>query len=108
MLKTTISLEAFLEKTHVLEDLLNSYEFGGYSEEQWEQKPLVDSIRKTNVHKLLRELRSYIADDAIDYTTAIDYNTLCTLLDTSGEDFYDFEEKLSEIFRRAENYIYEN
>lgn len=108
MLKTTISFEDFLEKIHVLEYLLNSYEFGGYSEEQWEQKPLVDSIRKTNVHRLLRELRSYIADDAIDYTTAIDYNTLESLLDTSGEDIYDFREKLSEIFRRAENYIYEN
>lgn len=98
MLKTTISFGDFIEKTRVLKFLLDSYEFGGYSEEQWEQKPLVDSLRKTNVHKLLRELRSYIADDAIDYTTS----------DISEEDYYDFEEKLSEIFRRAENYIYEN
>lgn len=98
MLKTTIPFEAFIAKINALEDLLNSYEFGGYLEEQWEQKPLVDSIRKTNVHKLLRELRSYIADDIIDYTT----------FDISEEDYYDFEEKLSKIFRRAENYIYEN
>lgn len=98
MLKTTISFEDFIEKTNALEDLLNSYEFGGYSEEQWEQKPLVDSLRKTEIHKLLRELRSYIADDAIDYTTS----------DVSEDEYYDFEEKLSEIFRRAENYIYEN
>lgn len=98
MLKTTIPFEAFIEKTNALEDLLNSYEFGGYSEEQWEQKPLVDSIRKTNVHKLLRELKSYIEDDVIDYSTS----------DVSEDEYKSFEEKLSEIFRRAENYIYEN
>lgn len=95
---STIPFEAFIEKTYELEDFLNSYEFGGYSEEQWEQKPLVDSIRKTEIHKLLRELRSYIADDAIDYTT----------LDISEEDYNDFEEKLAKVFKRAENYIYEN
>lgn len=99
MLKTsTISFEAFIEKTNALEDLLNSYEFGGYSEEQWKQKPLVDSIRKTEIHKLLRELRAYIADDDIDYTSS----------DMSEDEYYNFEERLSEIFRRAENYIYEN
>lgn len=98
MLKTTISFEEFIEKTYELEDLLDSYVYGGYSKEQWEQKPLVDSIRKTNVHKLLRELRSYVADDVIDYTT----------FDMSEEEYYEFEEKLSTIFRRADKYIYEN
>lgn len=99
MLKTsTISFEDFIEKTNALEDLLDSYIYGGYTEKQWEQKPLTDSIRKTEIHKHLRELRSYIEDDSIDYSTS----------DISEEDYEEFEEKLSEIFRRAEDYIYEN
>lgn len=78
----------FIKKAEDLNYLLNTFIYGGYSEEQWENKAKVDNSRKTEISKKMRELREILLDEYVD---------------TDKLDLYELEA----LFRRCENFIAE-
>lgn len=90
-----LKFSEFVGKVNHLNDTLNNFKFCGYSEEEWENKEIVDSLRRIKIIDLMREVK--IDDDKIDYTDC----------DMAEDEYYDFVEFFDEVIRKCENFVSE-
>lgn len=88
-----LKFSEFAGKVNHLNDTLNFFKFCGYSEEEWENKEIVDDLRRIKIIDLMREVK--IDDDKIDYDDC----------DMCEDEYYEFVEFFDEVMRKCENFV---
>lgn len=88
-----LKFSEFASKVNHLNDTLNLFKFCGYSEEEWENKEIVDDLRRIKIIDLMREVK--IDDDKIDYDDC----------DMCEDEYYEFVEFFDEVMRKCENFV---
>ena len=88
-----LKFSEFAGKVNHLNDTLNKFRFCGYSEEEWENKEIVDDLRRLRIIDLMREVK--IDDDNIDYDDC----------DMCEDEYYEFVEFFDEVIRKCENFV---
>lgn len=88
-----LKFSEFVSKVNDLNDTVNLFKICGYTEEEWENKEIVDSLRRIKVTNLMREVK--IDDDEIDYND-------CGMAE---DEYHDFVEFFDEVIRKADNFI---